>query len=1036
MNIQSSLLLGAAAFAFVSTRTSAQTTYTWNGNGAGWTTVGNWTPSAPTSGHTTGADDALFDATAVSNFTSALVANQSVRKITFHSPTSYTIRLYSTTGGSTPRALSVGIGGFTVSAGNHTILGAKGGSGTTGSLLLGAGTTSNVPFNVASGCTLTFDARLRQISTPTYSKSGSGVLVLNADNSGTSGWSFAGGGFTITEGILRFNASGAYGTSGVNYNVSPAVGLQAAMELSGGVSQTVNGGKITLQGTGVAGNGALRSLSGDNIITGAQVAGVGGVVLGADSCIGVDSGSLAINHVVSGGFALTKVGGGTLALSGMNTYSGGSTVTAGTLSFVSTVAKPASGTHTFGPGTTIGLGVAGALPFLEADVANAFIGTMTGNLSNVAVDSTTNVGIDTTGGAFTFGTSIPGSPSKGLVKLGTNLLMLGGNQTYTGGSIINAGTLQFSQLASMPAVGTVAVQSGATLAVNVGGIGEFSNATTGHGSIGGLLAGLGGQSGSSVSYIGDVTLGIDTTNAPGGALSYAGAIGNVGSTLGLAKLGSGTLTLTGATNYTGATTISGGALEVQVTISSTSAIANSGSLILNSTTPQTYGVAITGTGSLTQAGSGTLTLTGTNTYTGSTTVSAGILQIGNGVSSTAGTLGNNSHATIVSGATLRFERYFLNGVTSSSDAYIYAGTLSGEGIVQVPWTRRIDFSTNQTSSGNLSFVVDGLLAIRTGSGVTAVQIGELTGSGFIQRGSSAGGAATISIGGKNTNSLFTGIIGSTELSVNKIGAGILTLTGSNGYGGPTTISAGTLSLGNATNTLPSTPVSIGSATLAVGAACTDTVGTLDVTGAATIDFGSGGSLVFSDSSAVNSGDWGGTLNLTGTFVSGASLKFGATSSGLTAGQLAKISAAGWTGFALDANGFLTASPVGGGFSSWITGTFANGNVPNGKQGPSDDPDNDGINNLMEYAIAGQDPTVANSALGSFDGTTLAFSKRNDAIGVTYSIEESISLGLAPNPWTPVSGSPPQYINDSTTISYSFPVGGPGKDFLRLKVVAP
>ncbi|MCU0781033.1 MAG: autotransporter-associated beta strand repeat-containing protein [Akkermansiaceae bacterium] len=999
--------------------------FSWNGSAGLWSTTTAWNPTVGTT--LTSSDDVTFDSTATANFTTALGgANQSVRSVTFNSATSYTVRLYSsTTATTTERVLSLGTGGITVSAGNHTIFGPKGGNNTTGALRMGSGTASNIPFDIASGASLTFDARLRQVSTPTYTKSGAGTLVFTGDNSGTSGWSFAAGGFTVSEGVLRFTASGAYGTSGVNYAVSSG----AALELAGGVSQTVNGGTITLKGSGIGGNGALRSVSGDNTITGTQASGVGGIPLAENSSIGVDAGSLAINQVVSGAFNLTKVGTGTLALSGANTYSGGTTVSAGALSFRNTGAKPASGTHAFAAGTTLGLGVSGASPFIADDIANAFAGTMTGNLSNVTVDATTNVGIDTTGGDFTFGTAITGNPAKSLVKLGTNFLTLTGPQTYAGGTIISAGTLQFAQTTSMPAAGAVAVQSGATLAVNAGGTGEFTNATSGNGSIGGLLAGLGGQSGGTVSYTGNLALGIDTTNA-GASLAYAGPIGNVGSTLGITKLGNGTLTLTGANTYTGATTIRGGTLEVQGSISGSSGITNNAALVLNSASDQSYGLNITGTGSLTVAGTGTTTLAVDTAYTGTTTVSAGILQIGTG--GATGTLGNQSNTSIASGALLRIER-------DAAATYAYSGTLSGSGTVQIPAGRRMDFiTTNQTSSGNLSFAIDGILAIRTNANgtVTAVQLGELTGTGTVQRGSTAGGAATVFIGGKNTSSTYAGVITTAELSVEKTGTGILALTGSSGYGGSTNVSAGTLALGNATNTLPNTTaVSLGAATLSIGAACADTVGTLDVTGTATINLGSNNSaLVFANSSAVGGGTWAGTLNLTGTFVPGASINFGVD--GLSGDQLAKISAAGWTSFALDGDGFLTAIAVSGSsYASWATLNGAGDNL-------ADDHDNDGVDNGTEYFLGG--PTGNTTGFTPLPGVTntagILSVKWTKGAGYTgtygpaadYVVETSDTLA---GPWTQ-EASPGNVTLSGNDVIYTFPSPLGTRKFARLKVTGP
>ena len=125
--------------------------------------------------------------------------------------------------------------------------------------------------------------------------------------------------------------------------------------------------------------------------------------------------------------------------------------------------------------------------------------------------------------------------------------------------------------------------------------------------------------------------------------------------------------------------------------------------------------------------------------------------------------------------------------------------------------------------------------------------------------------------------------------------------------------------------------------------------------------------------------------------------------------------------------------VGGGFSSWITGTFANGQVPLDKRGPNDDPDNDGIRNLVEYAIAGQDPTVSNASVGTFTGTSLSFTKRDPLpADITYAIVESTDLGIV-DTWAEVAGTPPTYVNDATTISYTFTPGILPKDFFRLNV---
>jgi len=73
-----------------------------------------------------------------------------------------------------------------------------------------------------------------------------------------------------------------------------------------------------------------------------------------------------------------------------------------------------------------------------------------------------------------------------------------------------------------------------------------------------------------------------------------------------------------------------------------------------------------------------------------------------------------------------------------------------------------------------------------------------------------------------------------------------------------------------------------------------------------------------------------------------------------------------------------------------------------KQGPNDDPDNDGIRNLIEYAIAGQDPTVPDATIGSSTGNILSFTKRPGTSGLVHAIEDSTDLGISDS-WAEVAG---------------------------------
>jgi hypothetical protein len=201
--------------------------------------------------------------------------------------------------------------------------------------------------------------------------------------------------------------------------------------------------------------------------------------------------------------------------------------------------------------------------------------------------------------------------------------------------------------------------------------------------------------------------------------------------------------------------------------------------------------------------------------------------------------------------------------------------------------------------------------------------------------------------------------------------------------------------------LPTNAVTIGAATLDAGA-FTDATGTLDVTTAtSTIRLGTGAALSFADSSAI---DWtGGTLNLTGTFVSGSSLRFGTSANALTPTQLAKITAAGFTSFALNSNGYLTAS---------VAASFTNWQTTNGVSGLfTADHDNDGVANGIEYFLGGNTNTTGTTPLPDVANTS-------GTLSITWTVES-------------IGGN---VVINGNAITYTFP--STGRRFARLKVVGP
>ncbi len=265
-----------------------------------------------------------------------------------------------------------------------------------------------------------------------------------------------------------------------------------------------------------------------------------------------------------------------------------------------------------------------------------------------------------------------------------------------------------------------------------------------------------------------------------------------------------------------------------------------------------------GAGSLTNAmpliktGSGTLTISSAQAYSGGTFVGGGTFAMASGGSAGGGviTFSNGTAFTmsgasvfiapplvVTAGATVTMNSGNLangySGSISSADdqsTFVIAGPVSMDGqnlkqfqgftgTVQINSGAQLRYSrtTGVNDGGDFSkFVVNGTLNTRNGG---AVACGSLAGNGIVAGAGNADGNTAFTIGALGVDSTFYGTLADATaaraMSLTKVGAGTLTLAGNNTYSLPTTISAGTLQIGEGgtTGTLPTNSI-INNATLA------------------------------------------------------------------------------------------------------------------------------------------------------------------------------------------------------------------------------
>ncbi|HYO09268.1 MAG TPA: autotransporter-associated beta strand repeat-containing protein [Tepidisphaeraceae bacterium] len=619
---------------------------------------------------------------------------------------------------------------------------------------------------------------------PVYAASGTWTTNGGGNWSDTANWT--GGIFpNAVDDIAAFNTLDLTSDANVTLDIAPTVGQLAFgdTDASSAAGWTVTGGV--------------------NALTLATSAGVPIINVGA---LGTDK-VVTLAAVLAGAQGMDKQGAGTLVLTSANTYTGGTTITAGTLQI--------------GNGGTTGSLAAGTI------TNNAALAYNRSNAITVA---------DAIGGTGT------------VSQIGTGTLILTGANAYTGATNIAAGTmLQVGAGGAVGTLGATTINNSGTLTVNRTGLIDINTAITGTGNLVKLGSGSLGLAGNNT-YSGTTTITAGHINyategslsglaansitvGPAGSIGYAGTINDSTFAGKINAASTGTIAISNAQqgqnfDFTslalapvsnmslgapaGATIVYSGTITPKA---NTYRIGGGGGIFLYS------GSAITGANSLVvgPAGgsTGDVVLPQDNTYTGTTTVNAGS-RLFLGASTATAAIATGSVGT---GNVLLDGQLYLNRTGS----YTFANNVTGTGdLIRAAMSQTT--TTTMSITGNVS--VGGLYMDRGGDAVTITQVdgGTLTVStrmANISNGGTGGVAAFVLNSGKASFNAGIGTQNNRTASYIHVNGGTFTasnvlLTKSGGGNGgpdvntgfqiresnplvPTVTQIGTMTIGNGDN---------------------------------------------------------------------------------------------------------------------------------------------------------------------------------------------------------------------------------------------
>jgi autotransporter-associated beta strand protein len=640
--------------------------------------------------------------------------------------------------------------------------------------------------NLYTGDT-TISAGTIQVNAPSAGIPGSSAVSI--DTAGTLQWNRA----AATDNLTLINAVTGTGTvkidfangaTGLNTKLAGVNGFAGTIQLSntgaGGTKDKLSVGGVNAPGASVIIDpGTQMFLSGSAIFKSIQVSGTGngetrgairlttgsltvinGLTLLGDTAIGPEGGILngdissgvagavtltmgatsstgnaTINGIISdglGSIALTKTAAGTVTLIAANTYTGLTTVSAGTLQIGNGGTTGTLGTN------AVSIEAGAKLTFNRGDaitVSNQITTTGTGAVSIAG----TSVTLDNA--ANTFGQLLFTNASDTVFDIGAGAAILGnggGTAITTGGNVtINAsggGTITLFDTGTPTNNMDIGAAAGKTLTINAlltgaGGIDAYSTGTlvlTGANTYTGVTRSVGTVV--SVSSINSVTGGSPSSNLGAPTTVANGTIG----------LGSGTTAGTLVYTGTGETTdrvidlggtTGGGTIDqsgtglLKFTSDLTATGAGNKTLALRGSTAGTGEIAgaivnSTGTTGVTKTGTGTWTLSGASTYTGATTISAGTLIASTIVDGGPSSLGGGTAITLSGAAASDATLKYTGGSVTITRAVTVTNTAGNTGTLEItePGTK-LTINAKVASGGNYPiFYKDGPGTLELGGG--------------------------------------------------------------------------------------------------------------------------------------------------------------------------------------------------------------------------------------------------------------------------------------------------------------------------------